>query len=152
MRFLAQGGFPGPLNGQNINKGLTYTRNFAIAKVFREAGFGEKLGTAFYTIFSSYEEYGLPSPTITGGENLVKCILPRLAAGKPRVLKKEEEKLIVKLLENATELTMGELVENLRLSRSTVKRRLDAMIEKGIIRTRGAGSGTRYLLVELSKV
>ncbi len=147
IEVFSPGGFPGPMNLQNIQKGLTYTRNFAIAKIFREAGFGEKLGTGFYTIFSSYREYGLRTPEITEGENFVKCILPRLAGDKPNVLTREEEKLILKLFESATELSMGEIVKNLQLSRSTVKRRLDHLIQNGILQTRGVGSGTRYLLV-----
>jgi len=150
IEIFSPGGFPGPLNLQNLKKGLTYTRNVAISKVFREAGFGEKLGTGVYTIFSSYKNYGLPAPEIIEGENFVKCILPRLGAGTPHVTKNDEEELILKLFENATELTMGEMVAQLNSSRSTIARRLAALKAAGIIRTKGSGSGTRYLLEKSS--
>ena len=146
IEIFSPGSFPGPLNPLNIQKGLTYTRNTAIAKVMREAGFGEKLGTGFHTIFSSYEKYGLRAPEISEGENFVKCILPRLAADTPKVLKDDEGKLILALFETATELTMGDIVSQLQLSRSTIKRRLDHLIKDGIVKTKGIGSGTRYVL------
>ncbi len=149
IEIFSPGGFPGPMNLKNIKKGLTYTRNTAIAKIFREAGYGEKLGTGFFTIFSSYEEYGLREPEIIEGENFVKCILPRLGATKPRKkLKPDEEKLILDLFEKANELTMGEIVDALLISRSTASRRLEHLINKGIITKKGVGSGTRYALNE----
>ena len=99
--------------------------------------------------YLSYEEYGLREPEIIEGENFVKCILPRLGATKPRKkLKPDEEKLILDLFEKANELTMGEIVDALLISRSTASRRLEHLINKGIITKKGVGSGTRYALNE----
>lgn len=52
-------------------------RNIALCKAFRAAGYMEKLGSGFITLFSQYRERRLPTPTVIDGENYIKCILPR---------------------------------------------------------------------------
>lgn len=59
-----------------IEAGMTYIRNPVITKVFREAGYMEKLGFGFITVFRSYEEMGLAPLQVIEGENYIKCILP----------------------------------------------------------------------------
>lgn len=39
---------------------IAYIRNPVICRVFREAGYIEKLGSGFITLFSSYRERKLP--------------------------------------------------------------------------------------------
>lgn len=149
IEIFSPGGFPGPMNPKNIKKGLTYIRNVAIAKIFREAGYSEKMGTGFHTIFSSYEAYNLKEPEIIEGENFIKCILPRgITAVKPeKSSKSHEEKQINDLFEKANELSAGEIVALLRIPRSTASRRLTELLKKGVIAKKGVGSGTRYLLM-----
>jgi len=145
--ILSPGGFPGPLSEKNLRSGLTYTRNFAIAKVFRELGFSERLGTGLLKIFSSYEEYGLKEPRIIEGENYVKYILPRVREQEPtRAIISEEEKSIRNLFEVASELSMADIIATLQIPRSTAGRRINLLIKKGILRKTGVGSSTRYSL------
>lgn len=77
VEVFSPGGFPGPLNPDNLKMGITYIRNNVIARVFREMGIMEKLGSGFITVFDSYAKANLPTPQILEGENFIKCILPR---------------------------------------------------------------------------
>ena len=59
IEVFSPGVFPGPLDTNNLMKGITYIRNAVICKAFREAGYIEKLGSGFIELFESYEEEGL---------------------------------------------------------------------------------------------
>lgn len=145
IEIFSPGSFPGPINKKNIRMGITYVRNQAISKIFREAGYSEKLGTGFLTIFSSYEQYGLKEPVIIEGENYVKCVLPR---GTHRVLpdeRKHDEKAILELFERVNQLSIGEIIELLHIPRSTTNRYLKKLIQDGVLTKKGTGSGTKYL-------
>lgn len=147
IEIFSPGGFPGPLSENNLRSGLTYTRNFAIAKVFRELGFSERLGTGLLKIFSSYEEYGLKEPRIIEGENYVKYILPRTRELEPtRAIISEEEKSIRNLFEVASELSIADIITSLQIPRTTAGRRINSLVKKGILRKTGVGSKTRYSL------
>jgi ATP-dependent DNA helicase RecG len=80
IEIFSPGSLPGPLNLANLRTGITYLRNPAICKAFREAGLVEKLGSGLIAILDSYEEWGLATPCLLEGENYVKCILPRKLA------------------------------------------------------------------------
>ena len=77
VEVLSPGTFPGPLDATSIKAGLTFLRNPLICRIFREAGYVEKMGTGLLTIFNSYEKRGLVEPQIFELNNFVKCILPR---------------------------------------------------------------------------
>ena len=107
VEIFSPGSFPGPLTAKNVTMGLTYLRNTAIAKVFRESGYIEKLGTGFLTIFNSYKKRGLKTPEILDGENFVKCILPRATESIPALkVESDELKKILQLFQSATELSI----------------------------------------------
>ena len=84
VEIFSPGPFPGPLNQENLHLGITYLRNPAICKIFREANYIEKLGTGIISIFQSYKKYGLEDPKIIEGTNFVKTILPRILLKKVR--------------------------------------------------------------------
>ncbi|MBA2307596.1 putative DNA binding domain-containing protein [Candidatus Dependentiae bacterium] len=145
IELFSPGGFPGPLNIKNLKMGLTYIRNTAISKVFREAGYSEKLGTGFIMIFSSYEAYGLPEPEIVEGENFIKYILPRASRTTALIAPVTSDvQGILGLFDTATDLTIGDIVTALRITRSTAGRRLASLVKEGILKKHGVGSGTRY--------
>lgn len=147
IEIFSPGGFPGPLSEKTLRSGLTYTRNYAIVKIFRELGLSERLGTGLLKIFASYEEYGLKEPQIIEGENYVKYILPR-SSERESVANhiSEQEKEVRNLFEVASELSMADILTTLQISRTTAGRRLESLVKKGILRKTGAGSGTRYSL------
>ena len=148
IEMFSPGSFPGPLNTKNIVCGLTYLRNTAITKVFRESGIIEKLGTGLYTIFQSYEQKGLPKPEIIEGENFIKVILPRPVEQKTQFASFEENDLkrILELFSQVTELSVSEIMEQLNLSRATVGRKLKELVASKKLKKIGAGAGTKYVL------
>lgn len=60
---------------------MTHSRNHAITKIFREAGYIETLESGFPTIFNTFRKAGLEKPQVMEGVEFVKCILPRSAVG-----------------------------------------------------------------------
>ncbi len=149
IEIFSPGTFPGVLDVHNLTLGITYTRNKAITKIFREAGYMEKLGTGFITLFKSYEQYGLPKPQVIEGPNYIKCILPRPSARVPMLREQDEHaelQSIVNLFTVSTQLSISEIAESISLSRSTIGRRLAELVKKGILQKRGSGRGTRYVL------
>ncbi|MBA3752383.1 putative DNA binding domain-containing protein [Candidatus Dependentiae bacterium] len=150
IEIFSPGSFPGPLTPKNLKMGLTYIRNAAVVKVFREAGYSEKLGTGFITIFSSYEAQGLREPEIIEGENFIKYILPRASQVRKDIKSPQSDvHRILDLFETATELSVGEILTALHMPRSTVGKRLAALVKEGVLRKHGIGSGTRYSKTEL---
>ena len=127
--------------------GFSYLRNTAIAKIFRELGYMEKLGTGFKTLFESYAKAGLPKPQVIEGENYIKCILPRPSRDheKRRQLSDDEDR-ILNLFQVTTELSAGDIINELHIPRSTTSRMLAGLTHKNILRRIGQSKGTRYIM------
>ena len=144
IEVFSPGVFPGPLDPHNLKLGLTYVRNRVICKVFREAGYIEKLGSGFITLFESYEARGLYPPEVIEGENFIKCILPRPSfASTPRQGKSETQKILA-LFEISDEITISDVMKALNLSRPTAGRRLANLTEEGLLEQIGKSKATRY--------
>ena len=141
IEIFSPGNFPTPL--PNLRLGLTDARNMAISKVFREAGLVEKLGTGFNTVFDAYQQWGLPEPLIKDGDGFVKCILPREGYGHGTTAPDLDQK-ILRLFEQANELSVSEVMEGLRLPRSTASRKLGELVVQGKLVINGRGKATRY--------
>ena len=122
-------------------KGITYLRNPAICKVFREAGLVEKMRTGFIQIFQSYEKRGLNKPQIIEGENFVKCILPRPYQQKAP---KEAEFDLLSLFYAKDELTIHDVMSEYSISRSTAQRWLQTFIAEKKIERVGKTRNIRY--------
>jgi ATP-dependent DNA helicase RecG len=144
IEFFSPGIFFGPMNSQNLKLGLSFIRNAAICKAFREANYIEKMGSGFITIFKAYEERGLKTPTIIEGEGFVKCILPREPLGKNTKADGDELQPILALFDVASEITVADVTKNLGLPRSTAGRHLNKLIKLGKIKKSGKGRGTIY--------
>lgn len=139
IEFFSPGQFPGPMKIDHLKTGITYLRNPSICKIFREAGYIEKLGTGLLTIFASYEERQLKSPEFIEGENFVKCILPR----KSQAPSEEAEK-VLGLFKEAEEISIQDVMKFLSLSRASAGRRLKELMEKGSIVRSGHTKAVRY--------
>lgn len=144
IEFFSPGTFSGPLNSQNLKLGLSFIRNAAICKAFREAGYIEKMGSGFITIFKTYEESYLKTPSVIEGEGFVKCILPRESLGRDKRAMLDELQPILALFDMATEITISDVTKNLGLARTTAGRRLEALFKLGKIKKLGKGRGTVY--------
>jgi len=142
IEFFSPGTFFGPLNPQNLKQGLSFIRNIAICKVFREAKYIEKMGSGLITIFKSYEENHLKTPSVIEGTGFIKCILPR----EPMLeeAKSEDIQAILTLFEVVSEITISDIMKSVKISRTTAGRRLQELQSQGLIEQVGTGKGTRY--------
>jgi len=143
IEFFSPGTFFGPLNIQNLKLGLSFIRNAALCKAFREANYIEKMGSGFITIFKSYEKRGLKPPSIIEGEGFVKCILPRESLKQLKTVDAVLQS-ILSLFDVADEITVSDVSKNLGLPKTTAVRKLNALLKSGEIEKKGSGRATVY--------
>lgn len=148
VEIFSPGNFPGPLQHDKLEMGLTYIRNPVICRIFREAGYIEKLGSGFITLFTSYRQRHLPTPSVIESSGFVKCILPRRMANETEQTTKmnveTREVLVLNLLNMADTISTKDVVSQLKVSRQTAYRILSALVDKGRLKKRGVGAGTMY--------
>jgi ATP-dependent DNA helicase RecG len=149
IEFFSPGDFPGPLDSHNLLEGMSFLRNPAICRAFREAHLIEKLGTGIIALFNSYMQMDLPPPQIVEGSSFVKYILPRNTPDAAAAQKKndldESLKEVYALFGVVNEVTVAQVMSSLKLPRSTAGRRLAALIEANLIIKTGEGRGARYI-------
>ena len=83
----------------------------------------------------------LKEPTIIEGENFIKYILPREQEEKT----KKDKDFILNLFNTATEITISDVIQNLRLSRTSAGRKLEELVQEGEIEKLGKGRGSCYV-------
>ena len=143
IELFSPGDFSGPIEQDQLLKGLTYLRNPAICKIFRELGLVEKMGTGFINIFKSYEEWGLEKPQIIEGANFIKCILPRGSPQQNEVETRTEESIMT-LFYAQDEIAIQDVINKFSISRSTAQRWINVLIEKQWIERVGRTRNVRY--------
>ncbi len=144
IEIFTPGIFPGPLNSSNLEMGLTYIRNFLISRILREAGYIEKLGSGFLTLFKTYREAHLPKPIVLEGPGFVKCILPRRTIQHQIIADEAPEQRVMKLLLISDEIVAADVIRSLSVSRATASRILAKLVLQGILSKNGHGRATRY--------
>ncbi len=147
IEIFSPGDFPGQLTTETLRCGISYIRNYAITKVFHELGYIEKLGSGLTMLFESYEERGLEEPQVIEGPNFVKCILPRPSNKRTSSEKTDDHtRHILRLLKATHELSIGDIVQQAMIPRTTAGRRIAELMSQGLIEKTGKGKSTRYRL------
>lgn len=151
VEIFSPGNFPGPLQSDKLEMGITYIRNPVICRIFREAGYIEKLGSGFITLFSSYRKRKLPTPSVIESHGFVKCILPRPSnkiMQQPITQMNDEQNdreiEILNMLDIAESIVASDVIQQLKVSRQTAYRVLSLLVKKGRIKKKNKGSGTVY--------
>ncbi|NGX39803.1 MAG: hypothetical protein KR126chlam1_01136 [Chlamydiae bacterium] len=144
VEIFSPGHFPGPFDSRNLLSGITYLRNPAICKVMREAGYAEKLGSGLIAIFDSYREKMLPTPVIVEGENFVKYTLPREGEFQSMRLKESAEDPLLSLFVYSDEVSIGEIMDFLKVSRATASRRASELVKIRKLQRVGRTRSVRY--------
>lgn len=142
IEIFSPGLFPGPLNQKNLKLGITYLRNPAMCKIFREADYIEKLGTGIISIFDSYEKYGLEEPKVLEGENFVKTILPRILQKKAS---RKKANFMKELFVMSSEISIEDVCKILGVSRQIASRKINQLIKQGLVERIGKTRSPRYL-------
>jgi ATP-dependent DNA helicase RecG len=149
IEFFSPGDFPGPLDSHNLLEGMSFLRNPAICRVFREARFIEKLGTGLITLFNSYMQMELPRPYVTEGTSFVKCVLPRNTPQnmhlRQNITVPADLQPIYDLFGIGNEITVSHVMRTLNLPRSTAGRHLATLVQKNLITKKGAGRAACYI-------
>jgi ATP-dependent DNA helicase RecG len=143
IKIFSPGQFPGPLDLNNLRAGITYIRNPVICKIFREAGYVEKIGSGLIAIFDSYQKQKLEDPQLIEGENYVKCILPRVEKQKKSM---NDSERILALFKLCPEITLDQIQNELSISRTTATRRIGELIRLGKVVRIGKTRSTRFRL------
>lgn len=141
LEFFSPGNFWGPIKSDQLLKGITYLRNPALCKVFREIGLVEKMGTGFIQIFQSYEKWGLKKPQIIEGENFVKCILPRSYQDGVSSLQDID---VLSIFYQKDEITVQDVMKKYSVSRATAQRWLHSLVVEKKIERLGKTRNIRY--------
>lgn len=151
VEIFSPGNFPGPLQSDKLEMGITYIRNPVICRVFREAGYIEKLGSGFITLFSSYRKRKLPTPSVIESHGFVKCILPRPShqimqqpISQINDEQSDRETEILNMLNITESIVASDVTQQLKISRQTAYRVLTLLVQKGRIKKKNKGSGTVY--------
>lgn len=144
VEIFSPGGFPGPISTNNLRTGRSYLRNPNICKVFREAGYVEKLGSGFIVILDSYEAAGLPKPQVVDGGDYVKCILSRPSTIRAQVPEELLASKVLALFDQYQELRMVDMVKILGLPRSTLSRTVSQLVEQKLLNRIGKTRAVRY--------
>lgn len=139
IEFFSPGNFWGPIKPDQLLNGMTYLRNPALCKVFREIGLVEKMGTGFIQIFQSYEKWGLEPPKIIEGDNFIKCVLPRHYQDKT-----PKESDILSLFYTKNEITLTDVMNKYSISRATAQRWLQILLQENKIVREGKTRNIRY--------
>lgn len=146
IEIFSPGNFPGPILSHQLEMGLTFIRNKVIARIFREAGYIEKLGSGFLTLFETYRKRGLKQPIIIEGHGFVKCVLPRPLSHSPKqpqILDRHE--IAMQLFYLGDEIRISDVMTQLTVSRSTASRILNELIKTEKLKRIGEGSAARYI-------
>ena len=144
IEIFSPGTFPGPLNAHNLEAGITYIRNFVISRILREAGYIEKLGSGFLTLFRTYREENLPPPVVSEGVGFIKCILPRRTLKISSDITDSPEQQVMKLLLIHNAIQAADVIRELSISRATATRLLKKLVDQGLLIKTGIGSATKY--------
>lgn len=143
------GPLPVPLTVEDLKrKHDSVLRNPLIGKCFFLIKYIEQWGTGTNRIIKGCLNHGLPEPLfeeIAG--NLVVTF--RKYRVTEEILKEisEEEKIIINYLKEHEKVSTKEGVELLKISRTTMFRQLKSLEKKGIIKKKGKGRSTFYILV-----
>ncbi len=139
LEVFSPGNFPGLVDINNLGDGTTYLRNPIIAKIARKLTYIEQLGTGINLIRHSCKKHGLKIPEFIEGADSVKVIFNFV----PVVGDNDEDNLMA-LFSLRDSVAINEIVEIFKISRNTATRRLNKLVDVGILRRAGKGPSVRY--------
>jgi ATP-dependent DNA helicase RecG len=148
IEVFSPGNFPGPLTPDLLEAGITYVRNAFICKIFREAGYIEKLGTGFSTVFRLFREAHLIAPVVNEGSGFVKCVLSRRKLSPEKAAVHPQDRAL-HFMKSRGAVSIRDLSEELQVSRASAGRILKELVKAGKIESQGRGPSTQYILVKV---
>lgn len=142
LEIFNPGNFPGLVDLNNLGDGTTYLRNPTLARIARQFGIIEKLGTGIKLIIESCKKAGIKKPEFIESADSVKVVFYFLPDEEKFNL--EEDKLLA-LFKMRDAVKIDEVQVYLNVSRNTATRKLKQLMESGLIKRIGKGPAVRYV-------
>lgn len=138
--------YSGPLTPDNLDP---TPKNPIIANFFSQIGRAEELGSGTRNIFKYSRLYSGQDPELEDGDFFKAFVPVPGASGRPRNAAGYEsgtESVVMAMLAERDSVTASEVARFTNASARTVRRRLGAMVEKGVLVTTAGGRSTSYRL------
>ena len=167
MYVWNDGKFPDEIAKQDLfKKHYSKPYNPLIAQTFFKAGFIESWGRGFEKIRKECEEYDSPLPEveIKSSGVMVKCVPSRIymdLLGKMKYKNApindpindpinitETEIKIIELIQQNSQITRLELANTLKINESTIKRNINKLKNKGILKRIGANKNGHWEIIK----
>ena len=138
----------------------SYPRNNLLFGLMQRMDLVEKIGSGLMRINEMMEEYLLPHPIIDVSDayfgisfkrpDLQKKSVEQRMKEYKKVTEKvtEKEKFVLSLIENNNNMTIGEIVENMRISRKSVNAYIKQLKEKGLLKRVGPDKGGHWEIIK----
>lgn len=167
MYVWNDGKFPDEIAKQDLfKKHYSKPYNPLIAQTFFKAGFIESWGRGFEKIRKECEEYGSPLPEveIKSSGVMVKCVPSKVymdlldkMKGKNAPINDpindpinitETEIKIIELIKQNNQITRMELANTLKVNESTIKRNINKLKNRGILKRIGANKNGHWEIIK----
>ena len=143
IEMISPGGLPSGITEEEYLSGkLPVLRNRNLANVFYRLGFVEIFGTGITRIKQLYEE-SLKQPDFEVSENAIKVVLPVF---EENLNLTEDERTIYKILSKTMLKSMSEIAPYVAFGKSKTAQLLKEMEKKGVVKIKGRGRGTKYVI------
>lgn len=138
--FLSYGAIPGRLSVEDIvMEGVSKCRNERLADIFRRLGWMENYGSGFPMIWREYANSGA-EPKLEATRRVFRIVLPRIQIEPRRTLQERCQALF----ESRDTLSMAEIMNLLKVSRTSANTAVNALLKAGQIEKIGVGRTTKY--------
>ena len=143
IEIISPGGLPSGITKDAYLSGkLSVLRNRNLANVFYRLGFVEIFGTGITRIKQLYKE-GLKQPVFEISENTIKIVLPVF---EKNLNLSEDERKIYKILSKTMLKSISEIAPYAPFGKSKTTQLLKEMGKKGVVKIKGRGRGTKYVI------
>jgi len=158
LQIQSPGGFPQGVTLHNLLVAPPTPRNRALADALKRAGIVERTGRGIDTIYWEQLNLGRPAPsyeltsetsvcvTLLGGEgnlHFVRFLLEESQANRPLNL---NQLLVLNQLWHTRYITTKEAAVLIQRGEAEARAQLQALVEHGIVETRGEGRSRSYVL------
>lgn len=143
IEIKSPGGLPIGLTAEEYENGeISCLRNPILGNIFYRMKYIEMFGTGVTRIKHAYANAKM-KPKFMVTDHVISVVLP-VISNKYNV--SDDGERIIKILEEDTQLSSSEIAKALGYTKTKTLRILDDLKEKGYVRVRGNGRGTKYSL------
>lgn len=143
IEIKSPGGLPKGLTLEEYENGeISCLRNPILGNIFFRMKYIEMFGTGIKRIRQEYQNSKI-KPKFSATENAISVILP---VTTDKFYVSTDERKVVSVLEDGDKLSSSEIAKMAGYTKSKTLRVLEALNEKGYVKTIGNGRGTKYSL------